>query len=130
MGIVDELAKARTAFEQQDWDGVWAALGDHDIASLSVDDFERLAEAAFLSGRTDECARLLQQAWHVYAEAGRAPEAARVAFWLALALLERGDLAVVRGWVGRARRLLEDLRQMLPGRFGDCQHGAPPLLLT
>lgn len=108
MGIVDELAKARTAFEQQDWAGVWSALGSLDAAELPTDDVERLAEAAFLSGRTDECCQLLQRSWQTHVEAGRAPEAARAAFWLAFTLLMGDDLAVARGWAGRARRLLDD----------------------
>ena len=38
----------------------------------------------------------------------RAREAARCAFWHALGLLFRGDVAPAMGWIARGRRVLED----------------------
>jgi ATP/maltotriose-dependent transcriptional regulator MalT len=108
MGIVDELSKARAAFEQQDWATAFAALAATDPEQLAVDDLERLATAAFLLGRADESRQLLQRMWQLHVDAREYPEAAWSAFWLAFALVGTGDLAVGGGWIARAHALLDD----------------------
>jgi DNA-binding CsgD family transcriptional regulator len=54
---------------------------------------------------------------------GEGERAARCAFWQALGLLFRGDLAPAMGWVARGRRILEDGRH-------DCVEQAWLLMLT
>jgi len=48
--------------------------------------------------------------------------ATRCAFWQALGLLFRGDLAPALGWIARARRLPEDAHEDCP------EHGWLPTL--
>src|SRR4029079_7505825 len=47
-------------------------------------------------------------AHHEHLRRGDAAGAARCGFWLALALILRGDLARGSGWVARAKRLVDD----------------------
>jgi DNA-binding NarL/FixJ family response regulator len=71
-------------------------------------DLERSAVAAYLAGREDECLDLLTRAHTLAVEAGDRRSAARAAFWLAFQLLGAGDQARASGWLGRARRLLDE----------------------
>lgn len=76
--------------------------------SLEPDDLERLATAAWLTGRDDESAEAWAEAHRVHLEQGRTERAVRCAFWLASSLSHRGERARGGGWVGRARRLLDE----------------------
>jgi DNA-binding CsgD family transcriptional regulator len=71
-------------------------------------DLAQSAAAAYLAGREDECLDLLQRAHNLAVDAGDRPSAARAAFWLAFQFLGAGDHARGSGWLGRARRLLEE----------------------
>ena len=71
-------------------------------------DLERAAVEAYFAGREAESIELLTRAHHVALDAENRPAAARAAFWLAFELMGGGDLARASGWIGRARRLLEE----------------------
>ena len=71
-------------------------------------DLELLAVAAHLAGRDDDSAAALEKAHHEHLRLGDPARAARCAFWLALALIFRGETARGGGWVARAHRLVED----------------------
>jgi ATP/maltotriose-dependent transcriptional regulator MalT len=75
---------------------------------LAVDDIERLAVVAYLTGHDDEHATVLERAHVLHQDAGDAVAAARCAFWIALIQMLGGEAAHARGWVARARRLLGD----------------------
>src|SRR6185312_5547071 len=75
---------------------------------LGAADLERLALAAYLTGRDEDSANLLARAHHALLDHGEVARAARCAFWLASGLLTRGDRAHAAGWVARARRLLDE----------------------
>ena len=66
--------------------------------------------AAYLIGRDAESGDLLARAHNEFAGRSAPVGAARCAFWLALRLFDRGDQAQAGGWLGRARRLLDDGR--------------------
>ena len=66
------------------------------------------AVAAYLTGREDECLDLLTHGHQIAVDSGDRPAAARAAFWIAFQLLGGGDQAQASGWIGRARRLLEE----------------------
>ena len=106
MGVVDELVRAREAFERREWlaayDGL-SAVGDDRLLAA---DFADLAVSAFLVGRHNDCVQALQRAHHAHLDAGDVPAAVRCAFWLAMTLVDRGEAAVGRRWVARAQRLL------------------------
>ena len=83
-----------------------ARAGD-DARLPAAGDLDRLAIAAHLSGRSDEALRAWERAHQAWLDAEDLPRAARSAFWLAFALVNRGELARGGGWVLRARRILD-----------------------
>jgi tetratricopeptide (TPR) repeat protein len=75
---------------------------------LEAEDLERLATAAYLVGRDADGADAGARAHDAFLRRGGVKRAVRCAFWLAVGLLQRGELARAGGWVARARRLLDD----------------------
>jgi len=110
MGIVDDLERARTAFERRDWAAAYdrLAAADGSTTALGPEDLLTLATAAFLLGDTDSCIRALQRGYRLRIDAGEVLGAVRFAFWLALVLNVRGEVAIGNGWAARAQRLLVD----------------------
>jgi DNA-binding CsgD family transcriptional regulator len=106
MGIVDDLDRARKAFERRDWATAYDQLSV--VAELSTDDLLKLATAAYLAGDDDACVRALQRGYQVAVDGGDTLRAVRFAFWLGLVLAVRGEVAVAGGWAARAQRLLAD----------------------
>ena len=111
MGVIDDLARARQAYERREWVTAYAALSDVDAAALDADDFARLAMAAFLVGRKNDCVQALQRAYQAHLDRGEVLPAVRCGFWLAMTLISTGEPAVGTGWVGRCQRLLEDVTE-------------------
>ena len=62
----------------------------------------RKATAAHLTGRDNERDALWARAHQQFLEAGNPPAAARAAFTLVMALMDRGDAAQAGGWLARA----------------------------
>jgi len=112
MTTADMLHRGREAFVQQAWGDAYTQLSsaDHE-APLELEDLERLATAAYLVGRDDDSADVWARAHQECLRLGDEARAARCAFWLALGLLLRGELARGGGWLGRARRLLDDAQR-------------------
>jgi DNA-binding CsgD family transcriptional regulator len=109
MRIVDDLQRARSAFEQRDWATAYDRLTELDgEPGLGPDELQTLATAAFLLGDTDACIRALQRGYRLRVDAGEVLGGVRFAFWLALVLNMRGEAAIGNGWAARAERLLAD----------------------
>ncbi len=109
MGVVDDLLRARAAYDRRDWLAAYDGLSEAGTVELSAEDFSRLATAAYLVGRRNDCVQALQRAYQAHVDAGAVLAAVRAAFWLAMVLLTSGEAAVGGGWVGRAQRLLSDV---------------------
>ncbi|HET6739314.1 MAG TPA: helix-turn-helix transcriptional regulator [Kribbella sp.] len=112
MGIVDDLQRARVAFERRDWAVAYERLSAVDREpgqGLGPDELMTLATAAFLLGDPDACIRALQRGYRLRIEDGDVLGAVRFAFWLARVLNGRGEVAVGSGWAARGQRLLVDL---------------------
>ena len=114
MGVVEDLLLAREAYERREWVAAYEALSGlgqagRDSFALDGDDFARLATAAYLTGRKNDCIQALQRAYQIHLDTEDSLAAVRCAFWLALVLLATGEPAVGGGWVARAQRLLEDV---------------------
>jgi hypothetical protein len=93
-------------FKRRAWQDGYTTLSVADQATpLALDDLERLASAAYLTGREADYRRLLIRAHHACIEAGDEPRAARCAFWLGLQFLLRDEPAQANGWLAGARRL-------------------------
>jgi DNA-binding CsgD family transcriptional regulator len=109
LGVVEALLAAREAYERRDWVAMYERLSDLDSAALKGDDFARLAAAAYLTGRTNDCIQALQRAHQAHLDDGNVSAAARCAFWLAQTLNSTGESAIAGGWLARMRRLLDDV---------------------
>ena len=109
MGVVEELIRAREAYDRREWLAAYGGLSDAAADVLTPDDFHRLATAAYLLGRRNDCVQALQRAYQFHLDAGDALAAVRCAFWLALVLLTSGETAIGGGWVARSQRLLAEV---------------------
>jgi DNA-binding NarL/FixJ family response regulator len=109
VGLLDDLHRAREAYERRDWVAAYdalAAIGDGD---LQADDFAALASSAYLVGRRNDCIQALQRAYDANLGRGDVLQAVRSACWLTTVLFEGGELAIGNGWLARAQRLLDDV---------------------
>ena len=105
---VEALEQGRESFRRQEWGDAHAQLSAANLDSpLEIEDLERLAVTADLTGRDQDSAVVWARAHQECLRLGDVPRAARCAFWLALSLLLRGEMARGGGWLSRARRLLE-----------------------
>jgi DNA-binding CsgD family transcriptional regulator len=108
MGIVQELLRARDAYDRRDWVAAYTALSDVDPAEMDPGDFAALATVAYLVGRRNDCVQAMQRAYRAHLDAGDRLSAVRCAFWLARALITSGEAAVGSGWAARVQRLLDE----------------------
>ena len=111
MNVVEELVRAREAFDRRDWVAAYEGLSGAGGESLLAADFADLATAAFLVGRHNDCIQALQRAHLAHLHSGDQHAAVRSAFWLGMTLMDRGEHAVASGWISRAERLLETFEQ-------------------
>ena len=109
MSSLDALQRGRDALTRHCWAEAFARLATADRETpLEPPDLERLATAAYLSGRDAESDDAWARAHRAYLGASEVERAARCAFWLAFALLNRGEPARAGGWLARTVRLLEE----------------------
>jgi DNA-binding CsgD family transcriptional regulator len=105
----EHLQQGRESYERRAWSDAYQALSSADQAApLDVDDLERLATSAYLTGRDLEFQRFLERLHRAHVEADDPERAARSAFWLALSLLFRGDVGQSNAWIARGQRLVKD----------------------
>ncbi len=103
------LDRGREAYERQAWGDAYAELAAADgQGPLELDDLERLAIAAYLTGHDDDSVEMLSRAHHDCLRAGDTTRAARCAYWLGFSLMMRGEMAPAAGWLARAVRLLDE----------------------
>jgi DNA-binding CsgD family transcriptional regulator len=104
-----ELERGRQAYADEAWSSAYDALSAVDHAgSVGPEDLERLATAAYMLGREAEYLGLLERAHRRHLAASHPLPALRCAFWIGVNLAGRGEHGRASGWLGRARRLLED----------------------
>lgn len=109
MSTADAVDQGLAAFEGHAWGDAYARLSTADQQGrLEAADVDRLAMAAYLTGRGEEAVEAWERAHRALLEQAEVPRAARCAFWLAIALVQRGEHARGGGWLGRARQLLAD----------------------
>jgi DNA-binding CsgD family transcriptional regulator len=102
------LGGARVAHREQAWADAFARFSAADeVEPLGPTDLELAAEAADLSGRSDDAVRLLRWAYLAYADAGAAGPALRCGYWLSKTLSWGGEFAQAGAWLARGRRLAE-----------------------
>lgn len=109
MGDPEILVLGRAAYDHRRWgeayDRLRAAAEDD---GPGVDDLERLAVAAYMTGRTEAAAETLERLHLALLDVGEVRRAVRWAVWLAILLFQSGHHAQAGGWLSRAGRLLAD----------------------
>jgi DNA-binding CsgD family transcriptional regulator len=122
-----DLDRSREAFRRREWGLAYAGLRASDaVLPLELDDLERLATAAALTGHEEDSDAAWTRAFRELTRRGDAQRAARCAFWLAVGLLNRGEAARGEGWLARARRQLEDS----PGECAELGYLALPAAIS
>jgi DNA-binding CsgD family transcriptional regulator len=105
----DELAAAQEAYESRRWADACTHLAAADRqGSLDAEPLDRLGTAAYLTGQMDAAAAAWERAHLGYLRDGGVPRAVRCVFWLAIALVLRGEHARAGGWLQRAHRALAE----------------------
>lgn len=113
MGITESVELGREAYEHCAWEDSYKLLSEADTSSsLEAADVERLAFAAYLTGRDDVAVEDLERAYQAYLEQDASSRSVQCAFWLGITLMLGGEHARGGGWLGRAQRLVEE---RLPG---------------
>lgn len=109
---VETLDRARSSFDRHVWGDAYAQLSAADGEEpLGPEDLQRLAVAAYLVGADDVSAEAWERAHLAFLQWDETAAAVRCAFWLALELFIRGEMARGGGWLARAQRLLDDYGQ-------------------
>jgi hypothetical protein len=104
-----KLEGGREGFRRRAWGHAYLELsGANEDTLLEPADLERLAVAAYLTGRDAESEQAWARAHEQCLRRGDAAGAARCAFWLAFGLVNRGETVRAGGWLARAGRLLDD----------------------
>ena len=102
------VERAREAYAKCAWMDAYAAFSIADREGpLELEDLERLAWSAALSGHDDEFLKLLERLHQAHLDRSEPLPAARVAFWLGHRHVFRGDAGRAGAWLARSQRLVE-----------------------
>jgi DNA-binding CsgD family transcriptional regulator len=113
------LEHARACFAQRSWGDAYAQFAAADAATpLGLDDLEKLALTAYLTGQDEESTLAWTRAHHDAIDRDDPQRAARNAFLIGSVLMFRGETAPGLGWFARGGRLLEGC--------GECAEQAWP----
>lgn len=102
------LAQARASFAGRSWGDAYEQFAAADAATpLDLDDLEKLALAAYLTGRDEEATLAWTRAQQEAIRGNDPRRAARNACLIGADLMFRGETAPALGWFARAARALE-----------------------
>lgn len=122
------LAAGWGALASNDWDGASRWFQQAAEETDAAEALEGLSWAAWWRADADTMFDARERAYRAYRAAGRDVDAARMATWLGTDSVDfRGQDAVARGWLGRARSLLEG-HEDTPEYGWLCVHEAEKLL--
>jgi DNA-binding CsgD family transcriptional regulator len=106
------LAQAGASFAKRSWGHAYAQFTTADAATpLDLDDLEKLALAAYLSGHDEESRLAWTRAHHEAIRRNDPRRAARHAVQVGSGLMFRGETAPAMGWFARGGRVLEGCSQ-------------------
>jgi class 3 adenylate cyclase len=107
--VEDRVQQGRAAYYRHAWHEAFDSLRTADQETpLLPPDLGLLAEAAWFAGDPDAALEARERAHAGYLQQGDQCHAAEMALQIALGHFERLETAVGNGWLGRARRLLEE----------------------
>jgi class 3 adenylate cyclase len=107
------LQAGREAISRHEWHAGFDLLRAADeLEPLGPDDLVELAEAAWWTGRLDQCIAARERAYALYLDEGKPRRAARVALAISRDYFAKLAHSIGAGWFNRAERLLSE--------EGDC----------
>jgi class 3 adenylate cyclase len=107
------LQAGREAVERHAWREGFDLLSEADhVERLSADDLVALAEAAWWTGRLEECIEARERAYALYLKQGEPRRAAKIALAVSSDYTGKLKHSIGAGWFNLAERLLKD--------EGDC----------
>lgn len=116
-------------FAAPSWEDTYLELAATDKdAGLGPDDLERLADAAWWSGRAEEAVDTLERAYLGYLKADSKSRAAAMALRLGERALRAMEGSVAQGWLARADRLLEDEPESMVTAWAEFLRSAEALV--
>lgn len=139
MTTVDE---GRAAFAARSWGEAFRKLADADAeTALELDDLERLAMAAYMTGHDNASIDSWTRAHYEALRRGDPQRAARAGISILSSLIFRGDIPPGMGWLTRVARVLADcdrctehawvdIWNAFPQMFGGDPSGAEPTFVT
>ena len=105
----DRIERGRAAFARRAWAEAFDLLAEADRETpLALEDLEKAGSAAQYSGHDEVAVQLAGRLHRASLEIGDFARAARMAFWIGMAFLQRGDVTQGGGWLGRASHLLDE----------------------
>jgi tetratricopeptide (TPR) repeat protein len=108
--VDDRVQQARDAYHRHAWHEAFDVLQAADSESpMAPEELALLAESAWFAGDPDAAIEARERAHTRYLEQGDKCRAAEIALQLALDHFERLESAIGNGWLGKARRLLEQI---------------------
>jgi class 3 adenylate cyclase len=106
--VEDPIDAGREALRRHEWaEGYELLKGADDTSELGPDELLLLGEAAMWNGRMDEVEVYLERSYRSYLQASNTLRAAFVATWIAHEHKNALQLSVAKGWMSRAKRLLD-----------------------
>ncbi|HEX3904069.1 MAG TPA: response regulator transcription factor [Polyangia bacterium] len=103
-----DLERGREEYQRHDWAAAYASLLAADrAAALGVEDLDRLAWAAELSGDVEAFLKATERIYEVHLAEGASRAAAKAAFWVGFRAMSLGEAGRANAWLGRAQRLVE-----------------------
>jgi serine/threonine protein kinase len=110
----DLVQAGREALERHSWTKALEYLQQADAQTeLSPLDLEHLAEAAWWTGKMEDCCHLLERAYAGYLREKQQRRAALISLKLTDIFYHRAARSVSAGWLKRAERLLENAEDTL-----------------
>ncbi|MCI0633622.1 MAG: LuxR C-terminal-related transcriptional regulator [Actinobacteria bacterium] len=105
---VADIDRARDALARESWAQAYEELERLDPSSLTPEDLDDYADAAWWLAKVDQSISLRQKAYAGYAESGQELRACWCAGRLCIEHFLRGEASVGSGWLMRARRHAAD----------------------
>ena len=103
-----ELQQGREAYHRRDWTDAHAILSRVDQeCRLGAEDLQRLAMAAYLTNRNDDCLAALERCYHAHRSGGSTPARSVPLSGSASASPALGEMGPANGWFARCARLLD-----------------------